>query len=84
MFEIYSKPNCRYCVLAKELLQRNNLPYVEHVLDVGQLKEDGVNYYTVPQLHARVPGARTVPQIFKGGELIGGFDALKLHLEKAS
>lgn len=82
MFEIYSKPGCTYCVKAKNLLESLNIEYVEHILDVGQEKEEGVSYYTVPQLHAKVPGARTVPQIFEGSNLIGGFDALELYLKK--
>lgn len=82
MFEIYSKPGCTYCDKAKALLTSLNIPYTERVLDVGQVKESAVDYYTVAQLQSLVPNARTVPQIFKDGELIGGFEALKLHLGK--
>lgn len=79
-FEIFSKPGCPHCDNAKTLLTSLGHEYVEHILDVGQVKEDGTSYYTVPMLHQRVPGARTVPQIFLGEEHIGGFDALKKHL----
>jgi len=79
MYTIYSKPNCPYCVKAKFFLDSKVLPYVEYVLDVGQVKESNVNYFTVPQLQKLVPGARTVPQIFENDKLIGGFDALQKH-----
>jgi glutaredoxin 3 len=80
MFEVYSKPGCSHCDNAKALLKRKGLEYCEHILDVGQPKVEGVSYYTVPQLHQKVPGAKTVPQIFEGSSLIGGFEALKKHL----
>ncbi len=76
-FTIYSKPGCTYCEQAKELLKSKGLQYEELILDVGQLKDPGVTYYTVNQLKEKVPAARTVPQIFKDGEHVGGFDALK-------
>ncbi len=80
MYKIYSKPDCSFCVKAKELLKAKELPFEEFILDVGQVKNPTVNYFTVPQLHALVPNARTVPQIFEDGKLIGGFDALLLKL----
>jgi glutaredoxin len=84
MFEIYSKPACTNCDQAKALLQSKGLDFVEHQLDVGQVKDASVKYFTVDQLQQLVPGARTVPQIFQktGDEavLIGGWEALKRHL----
>ncbi len=80
MFNVYSKPGCTYCDRAKDLLKAKNLPFTEHVLDTGQEKLVGTHYYTVEQLKKLVPNARTVPQIFENENLIGGFDALKLHL----
>jgi len=78
MYKIYSKPNCPYCIKAKQFLFAKKLPYEEFVLDVGQIKEAATNYYTVPQLQALIAGVRTVPQIFDiDGTLIGGFDALQ-------
>jgi hypothetical protein len=47
------------------------------VLDVGQPKLAGVDYYSVQQLKALLPSVRTVPVIFSAtGVHIGGFDAL--------
>lgn len=80
MFKIYSKPACPNCDKAKALLDMKGLPYVEYKLDVGQVKEEGGNYFTVDQLQKLVPNARTVPQIFNDGELIGGFEALQQYL----
>ena len=80
MFTIYSKPGCSYCDQAKALLESKGLAYQVKELDVGQVKVPGVEYYTIAQLQALVPGARTVPQIFEVERLIGGFTALKQKL----
>lgn len=82
IYYVYSKPGCSYCDKAKALLAAEGQAYAEYVLDVGQEKIVGTNYYTVEQLKKLVPNARTVPQIFENETLIGGFDALKLHLSK--
>jgi glutaredoxin 3 len=80
MFTIYSKPSCSYCEQAKGLLAAKGLEYQELILDVGQVKDPAKTYTTVHQLKQRVPDARTVPQIFRDDEHVGGFDALKLLL----
>jgi glutaredoxin len=80
MYEIYSKPNCPYCEQAKALLTSLKLPFTEYIIDVGQVKDPKKTYVTVDQLKQRVPSAKTVPQIFKDGQLIGGFDALKKQI----
>ena len=80
-FTIYSKPDCSFCDKAKYLLMANGLTYEELVLDMGQVKEDGVQYYTVQELKELVPNARTVPQIFRNNNLLGGFEALRTSLQ---
>jgi glutaredoxin 3 len=70
---VWSKDNCPYCVQAKNLLQMKGIEYEERNIQKDWTKE---------QLLEAVPGARTVPQIFLGEELIGGFDKLKAHLVK--
>lgn len=61
---MYSKDGCNYCVLAKKSLSRRGVKVVEKdVADPEILKE----------LRAKVPNARSVPQIFIGGEYIGGY-----------
>jgi glutaredoxin 3 len=72
---VYTKDYCPYCVAAKTLLQQRGIPYEEIKLstdsdDFAQLQKKS--------------GMRTVPQIFHGDRLIGGFDALtKLDQETA-
>lgn len=62
---IYSKDYCPYCKSAKALLSQRNIPFEEvliHENDEALFK----------QLCKR-SGMRTVPQIFYGEKLIGGF-----------
>ncbi len=65
---IYSKDNCPYCTAAKALLTGKGVPFTEHNL---QTKPD-----ELAALKQRT-GMRTVPQIFIGEELIGGFSELQ-------
>ena len=65
--EIYSKPNCPFCVRAKEWFNRHGYTYTENVL----YNED--QFLAMCQ---KVPGARTVPQIFIDEKHIGGYDDL--------
>ncbi|MGP3696615.1 glutaredoxin 3 [Rhodobacter sp. NSM] len=66
--EIYTTPTCGYCQAAKALLQRKGVTYAE--TDVSR----------DPSLRAamtqRAFGRRTVPQIFIGGQHVGGCDDL--------
>ena len=80
MYTIYSKPGCAHCETAKQLLETKGLPFKVTELDVGQVKVPGQDYYTIHQLTARVPNAKTVPQIFKDDELVGGLNGLKKQL----
>ena len=80
MYQIYSKPNCTYCEQAKKLLSSKNLAYEELILDVGQEKDSTKTYVPVSKLKELVPTAKTVPQIFQDGKLIGGFSELKASL----
>jgi len=64
--EIYTTRSCPYCIAAKALLKRKGVPYEE--TDVG----------ADPALRAamtsRAGGRRSVPQIFIGGQHVGGCD----------
>jgi glutaredoxin 3 len=66
--EIYSTAMCPYCVAAKNLLQSRGLAYRESRIDTDANARR--------EMLARAPGARTVPQIFINGVLVGGFDQL--------
>lgn len=62
--EIYSKPQCPYCVKAKNLAEREKLDYDYYMLDSDFNRE---------QLMALFPTARTFPQITIDGKSIGGY-----------
>ena len=68
---LWSKYNCPYCDQAKALLKHKGIPFEERKIGDG---------YTKEELLEAVPTARTVPQIFLDGELIGGFTELKQKL----
>ena len=63
---IYSKNQCPFCDKAKYELRNEDF----------EVKNISENQEFLPELMARNPNARTMPQIFKGDQLIGGYDAL--------
>jgi glutaredoxin 3 len=65
---LYTTPFCGYCLAAKRLLTGKGVSYVE--IDVSQ---DAAQRAEMTQ---RAMGRRTVPQIFIGGEHVGGFDEI--------
>ena len=65
--KIYTTPSCPFCVRAKRLLQKKNIPYDE--IDVAGNDEERIS------LMQRT-GRRTVPQIFIGDKHVGGSDDL--------
>jgi len=69
---VWSKYNCPFCDQAKNLLKAKGIEFEERKIGDGYSKED---------LLEAVPTARTVPQIFLNGDLIGGFTELKKHLQ---
>ena len=69
---VWSKYHCPYCDQAKALLTQKGIEFEERKVGDGYTKED---------LLEAVPSARTVPQIFLDGNLIGGFTELKKHLQ---
>lgn len=69
---VWSKYHCPYCEQAKALLKMKGIEFEEKKIGDG---------YTKEELLEAVPDARTVPQIFLDGNLIGGFQELKKHLQ---
>jgi glutaredoxin 3 len=68
---LYSKDSCSFCIRAKMLLEQNGVDY-EYVDLTGDL--DG-------QVElAKRTGRMTMPLVFAGEELIGGFEDLVLAL----
>ena len=66
--EMYSKPQCRYCDMAKALAEQKG-----HDLTVKMLDKD----FNRSQLMETFPTARTFPQIIVDGEKIGGYTEYK-------
>ena len=64
--EIYTKSNCRYCVLAKDFLKRKNIEYTEYSIE----EEEHLQSFK----DRCGPTVKTVPQIFRNNERIGGYD----------
>ncbi len=67
MFYVYSKTDCGYCVRAKDHLELLNEEYVT---------KDITDPNVMAELMERMPSARTVPQIWKDEEYIGGYTEL--------
>ena len=73
MYTIYSKPSCSYCLQAKQLLETKQLPFV--------YKELGT-HYDLYELMTLVPNAKSFPQVFKDGVLVGGYSDLVESLKQ--
>lgn len=69
---VWSKNACPFCDQAKNLLKLKGIEFEER-----NISQD----WTREQLLEAVPMARTVPQIFLDGVLIGGFTELRKHLQ---
>ena len=65
--EVYSTPNCPYCVQAKLILQSKNFSFKE--IDVSN------NIDSLKKM-IQLSGLRSVPQIFINNESIGSYDEL--------
>ena len=66
--ELYSGPFCPYCIRAKMLLQKRDLPFAEYDIHEEPEKRE--------EMLARANGARTIPQIFINDRHVGGCDEL--------
>lgn len=66
--EIYTTPTCPYCLAAKRLLTKKGAAFTE--IDVSRDPDLRV------KMTERAGGRRTVPQIFIGGQHVGGSDDL--------
>ena len=72
--EIYTTPICGFCRMAKRLLDQKGVSYTEIDVMMAPGKRD--------EMTKRANGGRTVPQIFIGGDHVGGCDDL-YALERA-
>ena len=73
MYTIYSKPSCGYCLQAKQLLEMEQLPF--------EYKNLGT-HYGLDELMTLSPDAKSFPQVFKDGVLIGGYSNLVEYLKQ--
>lgn len=69
---IYTKPNCSFCVKAKQLLQEKSVKYSEIDISDPLIKAD---------FKLKFPHAKTVPQIVIEGINIGGYTDLVKYFE---
>jgi glutaredoxin len=69
MITVYSKNNCPFCDQTKNLLKLKGIDYSEIKIDENQVAREFV----------LSKGHRTVPQIYRDGELLveGGFQGLQ-------
>jgi glutaredoxin len=72
---VWSKDQCPFCDQAKMLLNNKGIQFEERKIGYGYSRED---------LLQQVPTARSVPQIFLDGELVGGFNELKQKLTESN
>lgn len=66
--QVFTTTSCSYCKAAKELLRQREIPFEEVIL-----KDDDSAAWD--ELTTK-SGMQTVPQIFHGENLIGGFQQL--------
>ena len=65
---VYTSPSCPYCIRAKDLLKRRNLAFEEVLIPW----EDEAGWAAM----SKRSGMKTVPQIFFGDDLVGGYTEL--------
>ena len=87
-FTVYSKPNCPFCDQAKALLEAKGESFRVVHLDVGQPKVEDQVYISRDELIAKIPTARTMPQITlespTSSTHIGGVAELRSRLMSAA
>ena len=66
---MYATAVCPYCIRAEALLKRKGVTDIEKIYIDREPERRA-------EMEARVPGARTVPQIFIDGRHVGGCDDL--------
>lgn len=74
IIEIYTSNFCGYCSLAKRLLRKKNVSFLETNLTASPNKKS--------EMIKRSSGRSSVPQIFISNIHIGGYDEISL-LEKS-
>lgn len=73
---IYTKPNCNWCVKAKELAKNLHLPYEEKKFEVDFTKEELREKLNLSEWERLF-----LPQIFINGKSIGGYEEFVEYCE---
>jgi glutaredoxin 3 len=66
--KVYTMESCPYCVRAKQLLSQRGVPFEEILVPMDDDDQWDALY--------KLSGMRTMPQIFAGEKLIGGYSDL--------
>lgn len=78
--EIWTKPNCPYCVKAKNLFNIKGVEFDEVLIGFDENNTPALSenqkISTREELLERVPNAKTVPQIWLDDNYIGGYTEL--------
>ena len=69
---MYTRPTCFWCVRAKHLLESKGISYRNLDINNDNLRKE---------LKIKAPGIKTIPQIFKDGKRIGGYEDLVEYLK---
>ena len=73
MYEIYCIANCPFCIRAKELLRETGKGFTEYAIDLQ---------FGIGKNIMKRSLMNTVPIIYYNDELIGGYNDLKMYLNK--
>ena len=80
MYKVFTKPSCPYCVKAKALLSKLDIPYEEYKLSSSMSGSDGKYTVTIDQMFEMIgKQVRTMPQIMNDDKHIGGYTDLREH-----
>ena len=63
-FTLYSKLNCNACDVAKDLLKKNGIEFIEYIVGKDITKEE---------LLWVIPGSKVLPQAICDGKIIGNW-----------
>ena len=78
MYKVFTKPSCPYCVKAKALLDKLNIPFEEYKLSTNITGGDGE--VTIDQMFETIgKQVRSMPQIMSSDKHIGGYTDLREH-----
>lgn len=72
MFEIFTKENCKYCTLVKEVFDKLSIEYKTYTLEKDFSREEFISKFD----------QHTFPRVLKDGILIGGYTETCKYLKE--